>query len=120
MDRIELKGMEFYGYHGCCPEEREQGQPFFVDVDMELSLKKAGLSDDLGDTVDYSEVFHAAKAVVEGPPRNLIESLAESVAERILREHPAVESLRVTVHKPKAPLAGPFRDAAVTVERKRS
>ena len=119
MDRIEIKGMEFYGFHGCCPEERKQGQPFFVDVVMELSLEKAGRSDDLGDTVNYARVFDGVRAIVEGPPRNLIEFLAESVAEGILGEHPAVELVRVTVHKPKAPLSGSFRDVAVTVERGR-
>jgi len=120
MDRIELKGMEFYGYHGCCPEEREQGQPFFVDLVMELPLRKAGRSDRLEDTVNYAAVFDEVRDIVEGAPKNLIESLAESIAERILGEHSLVEAVCVTVHKPKAPLSGSFRDAAVTVERKRS
>ena len=119
MDRIELKGMEFYGYHGCYPMEREQGQPFFVDVSLQVPLKRAGTSDDLRETVDYGAVFDDVRGIVEGEPRKLIEAVAEAIADKVLRGYPLVESVSVTVHKPDAPLSGKFRDAAVTIERKR-
>jgi len=119
MDRIELKGMEFYGYHGCYPKEREEGQPFLVDVSLQVSLEKAGKSDDLGETVDYGAVFRDVGDIVEGEPRKLIEAVAEDIAGRVLRGYPLVEAVCVTVHKPNAPLPGKFRDASVTVERKR-
>lgn len=119
MDRIELKGMEFYGYHGCLPWEREKGQPFLVDVGMRLSLEAAGRSDDLKDTVDYGAVFDEARAIVEGKPRMLIESVAEGIAEAVLRKYAGVVSVCVSVHKPKAPLSGTFRDVSVTIERNR-
>ncbi|MCR5403911.1 MAG: dihydroneopterin aldolase, partial [Butyrivibrio sp.] len=77
MDRINLTGMEFYGYHGCLPEEREKGQRFYVDVEMFMDLSPAGKSDDLNDTVNYAEVFEYIRQVVEGPSKQLIESVAE-------------------------------------------
>lgn len=119
MDRIELTGMEFYGYHGCLPEEREKGQPFVVDAVLMLSLKAAGERDELEDTVDYGAVFGDVKDIVEGPNRRLIEAVAEEIAARILQRQPRVESLRVSVHKPKAPLPGAFGDVSVTIERAR-
>ena len=79
-DRIVLKGMTFYGYHGATPHERERGQPFVVDVEMELDLSGPVSSDDLRDTVDYSTVFRVAREVVEGPARNLLESVADGLA----------------------------------------
>ena len=100
-DRISLEGMRFYGYHGCLPEERARGQAFLVDVVLTLPLAAAGASDDLAATVNYAEVFALARSVVEGAPCRLI------------------EAVRVTVHKPAAPLPGVFHDAAVTVVRAR-
>ena len=90
-----------------------------MDVFLRLSLERAGKSDALEDTVDYAAVFRDVRAVVEGKPGNLIESLAERIAEGLLEGYPPVDSLRVTVHKPGAPLGGKFRDAAVTIERQR-
>ena len=68
MDRIVLDHMEFYGYHGCLPEERQQGQTFFVDLTMQLNLRAAGEQDDLGQTVNYADVFTKIRGIVEGLP----------------------------------------------------
>jgi hypothetical protein len=70
-DRIMLEGMVFYGNHGTLPAERELGQPFVIDIELYLDLQPAGLSDDLTQTVDYSEVHRRTKRIVEGPPVNL-------------------------------------------------
>ena len=119
-DYIELTGMEFYGYHGCLEEEREKGQSFFVDLVMRLDLSEAGRTDDLEKTVNYASVFACVREIVEGEPRRLIEAVAESVAEQLLRDFPLLSGLRVTVHKPSAPIAGKFRDVAVSIERARA
>ncbi len=118
-DSIALTGMEFYGYHGCLPEERKTGQTFLVDVSLSLSLAEAGQLDDLAATVNYAEVFALARDIVEGPPQRLIEAVAERIARGILARFLRVAEVRVTVHKPSAPLPGAFRDAAVTVVRGR-
>ena len=66
LDKIALSGMKFYGYHGCLNEEREQGQDFYVDVTLSLSLHSAGKSDELKNTVNYAAVSEIVKSVVEG------------------------------------------------------
>jgi dihydroneopterin aldolase len=99
-DRILLEGMVFHGRHGTRPAERELGQPFVVDIELRLDLRSAGLSDDLKQTVDYGEVHQRAKGIVEGPPVNLTETVAERVATAVLEDHPPVEAVRVKVAKP--------------------
>lgn len=117
LDRIALSGMKFYGYHGCLAEERENGQEFSVDVNLALSLKRAGKSDELKNTVNYASVFELVKSVVEGQRFNLIEAVAERIADLVLTRYPEVRTIDVTVHKPSAPLPGAFQDAAVTIRR---
>jgi 7,8-dihydroneopterin aldolase/epimerase/oxygenase len=99
-DRILLEGMVFYGRHGTLAAERELGQPFIVDVELHLDLRPAGLSDDLAQTVDYGEVHKQVKEIVEGPPVNLTETVAERIAATVLEGHPPVEAIRVKVAKP--------------------
>ncbi len=112
--------MTFFAYHGVNTSEKEQGQRFIVDVEMEVDLRRPGRSDDLDDTVNYSEVFHTVKSVMEGRGRNLIESVAEEIARAILRQS-KVESVRVAVRKPDVPIDGAILDyAAVEVYRDRS
>jgi len=119
VDRIVLKDMAFYGPHGVQPEERERGQVFFVDVELECDLHPAGHSDNLLDTVDYREVYRRVQAVLTGPSRALLEALAEQVAHRLL-ELEGVQSVRVEVRKPHVNLGGPVGFAAVRVERRRA
>lgn len=120
MDKIKLTGLEFYGYHGCLPEEREKGQPFFLDITLHTDLKGAGKQDDLMQTVNYAEVYETAKKIVEGEPCNLIEAVAERVAAAILQDYERVRTVRVAVHKPQAPIPGKFQDASVSIMRSRA
>ena len=118
-DRILLIGMTFYGYHGAEQAEREIGQRFVVDVELWRDLSIPGSTDSLSDTVNYSSVFRTVKSVIEGPPRNLLEAVAESVASRILAEYD-VEAVKVILKKPAAPIGGSILDyAAVEVMRRR-
>ena len=104
-DTIRLDGMVFYGYHGVRPAERERGQRFAVDLEVTRDLMAAGTSDDLRDTVSYSEIFRLVKRIVEGPPHNLLESLAGAIAAAVLDAHD-VSSVTVAVKKPEPPIAG--------------
>ena len=116
-DKIELRGMAFYGFHGVNPAEKELGQRFVVDLDIFTDLAKAGRTDDLGDTVDYSEVYKDIRDVVEGPSRNLLESVAAAIAERALAHH-GVEAVRVRLMKPEVPMKGSvLTHAAVEIYR---
>jgi dihydroneopterin aldolase len=119
-DRILLEGMIFYGNHGTLPAERELGQPFVVDIELYLDLQPAGLSDDLAQTVDYSEVHRRAKGIVEEPPVNLTEVVAERIAAAILEDHALVETVRLKVAKPHVRLGETvFASSAVEIVRHR-
>lgn len=117
-DRIVLTGLRARGRHGVLAFEREQGQDFVVDVTLVLDLAPASTSDDLRRTVDYGVLAEAVVADVTGEPLNLIEALAERVAQTCLRQ-PGVGRVEVTVHKPQAPISVPFSDVAVTLTRSR-
>jgi dihydroneopterin aldolase len=65
-DRLLLRGMEFYAYHGVHPEERRLGQRFVVDLEVELDLVPAGRSDTLEATVNYGTLYHTVRAIVKG------------------------------------------------------
>lgn len=117
-DQIRLTGVRARGHHGVFEHERRDGQDFVVDVTMEVDLAPAGTTDDLTRTVNYGEVAADVVAVIEGPPHDLIETVAEQIADRVLRRV-LVEAVEVTVHKPQAPVGVPFGDVSVTVRRRR-
>ena len=117
-DRIGLARMVFYGHHGATVEEQAVGQRFVVDLEMAMDLSVAGHSDDLSDTADYGRAFEIVQGVMEGPPRALLESLAEECAQRLLDELP-IESARIRVSKPSAPIRGALDAAWVEITRRR-
>jgi 7,8-dihydroneopterin aldolase/epimerase/oxygenase len=118
LDRITLTGISGYGHHGVFAAERELGQRFVVDLTCELDLATAGAEDDLGQTIDYAGLAAAVVADVEGDPLELIEALAERIANTCL-SYEAVQRVGVTVHKPNAPLPVQVADVAVTLTRSR-
>ncbi|MCI0689575.1 MAG: dihydroneopterin aldolase [Sporichthyaceae bacterium] len=118
-DRIALHGLSGRGRHGVYDHERVDGQEFIVDLVLSLDTRAAAASDDLSATVDYGALAAGVVAVIEGEPVNLIETLAQRIAERCLAE-PAVDTVEVTVHKPQAPIAVPFDDVSVTITRSRA
>ena len=118
-DTLRLRGIEAFGHHGVFEHERSEGQVFRVDLVLGLDTRAAGDSDDLRDTVDYASLVPAVKHAVETDPVNLIETLAQRIAEVCLRDG-RVEWTKVTVHKPDVPLAATTHDVAVTILRSRA
>lgn len=119
LDEILLTGLTVFGRHGVYDHERENGQEFTIDVRLMMSLAPAAASDDVVDTVHYGELAERVAAVVAGEPVNLIETLAERIADVAL-DDPRVALAEVTVHKPHAPIPLTFADVAVRVRRRRS
>ena len=115
-DRITLRGLAVRGFHGVLARERVDGQDFVIDVELELDLSMAAVSDDIGDTVHYGELADRLAAIVAGEPVALIETLAERLASACLTDG-RVTAAVVTVHKPQAPIEQEFADVAVTLRR---
>ena len=116
-DKIILSEMEFYGYNGVNPEEKVQGQKFIIDVDINCNLSLPGRTDDLNDTVNYSNIYKLIKNIVEGPSFDLIESVAEKIAKSILSTTQA-DAVTVTVAKMNPPIKGSqIKSAAAQITR---
>jgi len=102
-DRIELTGLECFGYHGVFDEEKRTGQPFIVDITCWSEFAEAAAHDDLTKTINYAELADVAASIVEGPSRDLIETVASEVADTIMDSFTDLHAVEVTVHKPKPP-----------------
>lgn len=115
---IRIEGIEVFAHHGVLPEERANGQEFRIDVELVPISDRACDSDDLADAVDYGAVAERVHALAGGDPVDLLERLGELIAADLLGAFP-VERVVVAIHKPNAPIAVPFGDVVVTVERAR-
>lgn len=105
-DRITLKNLVFYAYHGVFAAEKELGQRFEVDVDMYGDFRTAARADDVDMTVSYADVYALVKEIVEEREFDLIEALAAAIGDEVLAGYP-ISCVTVRVRKPNAPLGGP-------------
>ena len=101
MDTLRINGLRFYGYHGELPVEREGGQIFEVDVEVRFDQMPSAMSDDLSQGVDSREIHRRIMEVVKGPSCNLVEAVAQKIADTLL-DIPLVESVLVRLKKPGA------------------
>jgi dihydroneopterin aldolase len=115
---IEIAGLEVFAHHGVHDFERRDGQVFRFDVLLSCSSDAAGTTDDLADAVDYGAGADRVVEIATGGPYDLLEHLATLIADDLLAGFP-VDQVRVRVHKPQAPLAHPFDDVTVAVERRK-
>lgn len=117
-DELAVRGIECWAHHGVFEFEKREGQTFVVDLVLGLDTRPAAASDDLHDTVDYGSLVASVKAAVESDPVDLIEVVAQRIADVCLLDA-RVEWARVTLHKPDAPIDATFADVALTISRKR-
>lgn len=115
-DLVRLKGLRVVGRHGVLDEERGRAQPFEIDVDLEVSGRRAGHSDDLAHTVDYGKVALEIRDVVETESHELLERLAERLAEKLLA-HDGLEAVTVEVRKLRPPIPVDVAWAGVRIRR---
>lgn len=115
-DELAVLGIECFGHHGVFDFERREGQTFVIDLVLGLDTRPAAASDDLRDTVDYGSLVASVQAAVETDPVDLIETLAQRIADVCLTDD-RVAWTRVTVHKPDAPITATFGDVALTITR---
>jgi len=118
-DRIFIKDLALHAYHGLMAHEAKVGQTFTIDLDLEIDLAAAARSDKVVDTVSYDKVVNCASEAFCARRYRLIEAAAGRVADAILAGFSRVRSVRVTIHKPHAPIAATFNDVGVTLVRSR-
>ncbi|MEW9124259.1 MAG: dihydroneopterin aldolase [Thermotaleaceae bacterium] len=120
MDKIIMKNLVFYGYHGVLPEENVLGQKFFLDVELILDLKKAGESDEVYDTVHYGEAYNIIKNIVENKKFQLIEALGEDIAKTLMSYFTRIQEVVIAIRKPEAPVPGIYDYFGIELRRNRN
>ena len=115
MDKINVQGIEFFGYHGVLQEEKEQGQNF--SVDCEIFVDSSLCNDELSKTVNYAEVTTEIVDFCENNRFDLLETLANNLAKYILLKFSLIDKITLTIHKPQAPIPAKFDDVTLTVTR---
>jgi dihydroneopterin aldolase len=119
-DTVFITGLALHAYHGVMQHEAKVGQSFQLDLVLDIELAEASRSDKLAHTVSYDQVVKIATEAFCGRRFRLVEAAAGAVADAVLAKFQQVRSLRVTVHKPHAPIAATFDDVGVTIERRRN
>lgn len=119
MEKIYIKGLEIYAYHGVFPKEKEKGQPFVLDITLELDCAHACRTDELGDTVSYADVCDTVEQTMLSKKCNLIEHAAEIVCDSILENYPSIQAVEILLKKPKAPVKQKIAYAAVELRREK-
>ena len=116
-DRISLRGIRVFAFHGVHSTEQEQGQIFLIDVDVEMDLARAGATDDLAATIDYGVLASDIASRASSERWNLIERVAQRTADLVL-EDDRVAAVDVTVHKPEVVLPVPVAEVSVSIRRR--
>lgn len=119
MDRIVIKDLKIYGYHGVMAEEKEKGQEFVITAYLGLDLREAGIKDELSRTVNYAQVCQDINNAVTENRFELIEALGESIADVILLKYDMIKEVRVIISKPHAPIDMTFDTVCVDLTRKK-
>jgi dihydroneopterin aldolase len=116
--RITLEGLSFHGYHGLYQEEKNNGNQFTVTVQIDFRPSGEFVNDEIGHTIDYSEVYSIVREEM-AQPRGLLEALAKSICEKILEKFSLAEVITLSVSKHNPPIGGPCEKATVTVHSSR-
>jgi 7,8-dihydroneopterin aldolase/epimerase/oxygenase len=116
---IFVNGLVLHAYHGVMPHEAKVGQPFVLDLMLDIDLSEASRTDTLKHTVSYEQLVKTASDAFGARRYRLVEAAAGAVADAVLERYPPVKSVRVTVRKPHAPIAATFDDVGVIITRTR-
>lgn len=119
MDKISIKGLKLFAYHGVNPEEKENGQNFVIDLDYYVNIARACQMDTLDDTVSYAKVVKTIRRVFTAEKYDLIERAAQVIADAVLDEIEDIFKVEVTLKKPEAPISAEFDYVAVSITRER-
>lgn len=120
MDKILIRDLDIFAYHGVNPEEKRDGQHFVFDIDLYLDLGKPCVTDCVDGTVSYAKVIKTVRRVFTAEKYDLIEKAARVTADAILKEYEAVKKVKIILKKPQAPVKADFGwvGVKITVDRK--
>ncbi|CAN7260766.1 dihydroneopterin aldolase [Devosia sp. LjRoot3] len=118
-DRIILRDLGFYGYHGFFAEEERLGQRFFVDLECGVDLTAPGETDAIGHTVSYADIYDVVKATFESQRTKLIEALGQNIVTALFARFDDINWIIIRIRKPEAPIAMVRGEAAVELHRVR-
>jgi 7,8-dihydroneopterin aldolase/epimerase/oxygenase len=118
-DTVFVTGLALHAYHGVMQHEAKVGQTFQLDLVLDIDLGAASRSDKLAHTVGYDQVVEVASGAFCERRYRLVEAAAGAVADAILDRFALVSAVKVTLHKPHAPIAATFADVGVTLHRTR-
>ena len=118
-DSIFIKGVVIHARHGVMEHETEVGQRFVIDLELYSDLQESSRTDRLADTVSYSDVVTTTTAAFKNTNYKLLERAAGAVADAIMSHFPRIRAVKITVHKPHAPIAAIFDDVGVVLTRSR-
>lgn len=119
MDKIIIKDLKLYAYHGVNPEEKIEGQNFILDIECKIDLSKPCKTDDVNDTVNYAQIIKLVRKVFTDQKHDLIEKAAQEVADAILGNFDMIKKVKILLKKPEAPVKADFGYVAVEIKRER-
>lgn len=119
-DRIILKDLGFYGYHGVFAEEAKLGQRFFIDLELGVDLSVPATTDRLSTGISYADIYDAVKNAFEGQRTKLLEALGQNIIDALFSDFPTVDWVVIRVRKPEAPIAMVRGEAAIELQRRRT
>lgn len=117
MDKILMSNLGFYGFHGLLKEESVLGQKFFLDIELDVDTKEAGLTDDMTKSVSYADAYEVVRDIVQNKRFNLLEALAENIANDVLEKFDLAKGIMVRIKKPEAPVNGIYDYFGVEIRR---
>lgn len=115
MDKILVKGLEIFAYHGVNPEEKIEGQKFILDIIADVDLSKPCITDNVDDTVSYAKIIKEATKIFTSQKDDLLERASRRVAEGLLQAFDKIESVTILLKKPDAPIKADFDYVAVEI-----
>ena len=119
MDKILIRNLKIFAYHGVNPEEKVQGQNFILDIDAFVDISVPCKTDNVDDAVSYAEIIEETVRIFTSRKYDLVERAAERVSEGLFEKFEKIQALRILLKKPDAPIDADFEYVGVEIERNR-
>lgn len=119
MDKILIRNLKIFAYHGVNPEEKVQGQNFILDIDAFVDISVPCKTDSVDDTVSYADIIEETVRIFTSRKYDLVERAAERVSEGLFERFEKIQALRILLKKPDAPIDADFEYVGVEIERNR-